>query len=209
MTMENTGNTETAHIYRPKAERQSERKQLFDILCQKSLISGEPITLTSGRISDYYFNTKPTMMDAHGSFLISTLMLDVIEGTPAKLAGGLEMGAVPIASALSAVSHAQKRPVDAFFIRKKAKDHGTKSLIEGLERGHSMQGKDVVVVEDVTTTGGSSIKAAQVLQEEGAIVHKVITIIDRQEGASQAFADAGFDFVALFGGNEFRSQGNS
>ncbi|MGH1349510.1 MAG: orotate phosphoribosyltransferase [Methyloligellaceae bacterium] len=202
--MTDTGRIETSHIFTPSAERASERQRLFDIICQKSLISGEPITLTSGRISDYYFNTKPTMMDAEGSYLIASLMLDIIKSTPATLAGGLEMGAVPIAASISAVSHAQKRPVDAFFIRKQAKEHGTKSLIEGLPRNQDMSGKDVVVVEDVTTTGGSSIRAAQALQENGATVHTVITIIDRQEGAAEAFKDAGLNFTALFGGIEFR-----
>ncbi len=203
--MTETGRIETSHIFAASSERAEDRKKLFDIICQKSLISGEPITLTSGRISDYYFNTKPTMMDAEGSYLIASLMLDIIQDTPATLAGGLEMGAVPIAASISAVSHAQKRPVDAFFIRKQAKEHGTQSLIEGLPRDTTMSGKNVVVVEDVTTTGGSSIRAAKALQDEGAIVHKVITIIDRQEGAAEAFAEAELNFVALFGGSEFRS----
>ncbi len=204
--MTDTARIEASHIFLPSTDRVEDRKRLFDIICQKSLISGEPITLTSGRISDYYFNTKPTMMDAEGSYLIASLMLDVIQKTPATLAGGLEMGAVPIAASISAVSHAQKRPVDAFFIRKQAKGHGTQSLIEGLPRNESMSGRDVVVVEDVTTTGGSSIRAAKALKDEGANVHLVVTIIDRQEGAAEAFEAAGLKFIALFGGNEFRSE---
>ena len=77
------------------------------------------------------------------------------------------MGAVPLASAVAAVSHAGKQPVNAFFVRKQAKEHGTQSLIEGLPNGDSLKGKRVVIVEDVTTTGGSAIKAAEAVRAEG------------------------------------------
>ena len=139
--------------------------------------------LASGRTSTYYFNMKPTMLDAEGSHLIATLILDAIKGLDADLIGGLEMGAVPLASAVAAVSHTGARPINAFFVRKQAKEHGTKSLIEGLPNGDSLKGKRVVVVEDVTTTGGSAIKAAEAVRGEGAEVVGVVTVIDRQEGA--------------------------
>ncbi len=196
---------ENAHIYLATEENKDKRQRLFDIIKARSYFTGEPITLTSGRISDYYFNTKPTMMDSEGSALIASLILDAIKDDDVDLVGGLEMGAVPLAASIASVSHMQGRPVSSFFVRKQAKGHGTNSLVEGLTKDDSMAGKKVVIVEDVTTTGGSAIKAAQTLKEEGATICQVITVIDRQEGAASAFANAGLSFTALFGGSEFRN----
>lgn len=173
------------------------RERLIAIIKERSFQSGKEITLASGRTSTYYFNMKPTMLDAEGSHLIATLILEAIDGLGADLVGGLEMGAVPIASAVAAVSQAKGKPVNAFFVRKQAKEHGTKSLIEGLPMGDSMKGKKVVVVEDVTTTGGSAIKAAEQLRAEGAEVVGVVTVVDRQEGAEDAFAAAGLKLTPI------------
>jgi orotate phosphoribosyltransferase len=173
------------------------RARLIEIIKTRSFQSGREVKLASGRTSTYYFNMKPTMLDAEGSHLIATLILDAIKGLNADLIGGLEMGAVPIASAVAAVSHTSSRPVNAFFVRKQAKEHGTKSLIEGLPTGDSLKGKRVVVVEDVTTTGGSAIKAAEAVRSEGAEVVGVVTVIDRQEGASEAFAAAKLKLTPL------------
>jgi orotate phosphoribosyltransferase len=174
---------------RPKAGADA-RARLIEIIKTRSFQSGREVKLASGRTSTYYFNMKPTMLDAEGAYLIATLILDAIKGLDADLIGGLEMGAVPIASAVAAVSHSGGRPVNAFFVRKQAKEHGTKSLIEGLPNGDSLKGKRVVVVEDVTTTGASAIKAAEAVRAEGAEVVGVVTVIDRQEGAAEAFAAA-------------------
>jgi orotate phosphoribosyltransferase len=148
---------------------------------------------------------KPTMLDAEGAHLIATLILDAIADMKADLIGGLEMGAVPLASAVAAVSHATPRPINAFFVRKQAKEHGTKSLIEGLPASDSLNGKRVVIVEDVTTTGGSAIKAAEAARSEGAEVVGVVTIIDREEGAAEAFAAAGLDLTPLLTLDDFKA----
>ena len=173
------------------------RGRLIEIIKTRSFQSGREVKLASGRTSTYYFNMKPTMLDAEGSHLIATLILEAISGLNADLIGGLEMGAVPIASAVAAVSHAGTRPINAFFVRKQAKEHGTRSLIEGLPSGDSLQGKRVVIVEDVTTTGASAIKAAEAVRAEGADVVGVVTVIDRQEGAAEAFAAAGLKLTAI------------
>ena len=89
------------------------------------------------------------------------------------------------------MSHAGGKPINAFFVRKQAKEHGTKSLIEGLPNGDSLKGKRVVIVEDVTTTGGSAIKAAEAVRAEGAEVVGVVTVIDRQEGAARSLRRGG------------------
>ncbi len=181
------------------------RARLIEIINTRSFQSGKEVTLASGKTSTYYFNMKPTMLDAEGAHLIATLILEAIDGLGAQLVGGLEMGAVPIASAVAAVSQTTGKPVNAFFVRKQAKDHGTKSLIEGLANGETMQGKKVVVVEDVTTTGGSAIKAAEALRAEGADVVGVVTIVDRQEGASEAFAAAGLKLTPILTLEDFKA----
>jgi len=180
------------------------RARLIEIIKSRSFQSGKEVKLASGRTSTYYFNMKPTMLDAEGSHAIATLILAAIADMDADLIGGLEMGAVPIAAAVAAVSHAGKQPVNAFFVRKQAKEHGTKSLVEGLPAGNSMLGKRIVIVEDVTTTGGSAIKAAEVLRAEGAEIVGVVTIVDREEGADAAFAAAGLKLTPLLTLSDFK-----
>jgi orotate phosphoribosyltransferase len=120
------------------------------------------------------------------------------------MVGGLEMGAVPIAAAVAAVSFAKGRPLPAFFVRKLAKEHGTQSLIEGLVKGETIKGKRVIIVEDVTTTGGSSLKAVEAVRSEGASVVRVITIVDRLEGAAETFAKGGITFSPILTVQDFR-----
>jgi orotate phosphoribosyltransferase len=177
---------------------EDERKaRLIAIIKQRSFQSGREVKLASGRTSTYYFNMKPTMLDAEGGHLVASLILDAIAGMRADLVGGLEMGAVPIAAAVAAVSHSTGTPVNAFFVRKQAKEHGTQSLIEGLPAGDTLRGKRVVIVEDVTTTGGSAIKAAETVRAAGAEVVGVVTVVDRQEGAGDAFAAARLTLTPL------------
>ncbi len=173
------------------------RDELRELIAARSFQQGPEMTLASGRTSTIYFNMKPTMLHPDGARLISLLMFNALSGEEVDLAGGLEMGAVPIASALAAVSSMTGRPIGAFFVRKQAKDHGTRSLIEGLTEDESMANKRVVVVEDVTTTGGSALKAVETLKSQGAHIVCLLTVVDRQEGASEACAAAGVPFKAL------------
>ena len=189
----------------PASEKDAALKaRLVEIIKERSFQSGREIKLASGRTSTYYFNMKPTMLDAEGAHVVATLILDAIAGLKPDLVGGLEMGAVPIASAVAAVSHGAGQPVGAFFVRKQAKDHGTQSLIEGLPAGESLKGKRVVIVEDVTTTGGSAVKAAETVRSEGAEVVGVVTIVDRLEGAGDAFAAAGLTLTPLLTLEDFK-----
>ncbi len=181
------------------------RARLIAIVKARSFQEGPEMKLASGKTSTFYFNMKPTMLDSEGAHLIATLILDQLDGVEADLIGGLEMGAVPIASAVTAVAHARGRKLPAFFVRKQAKEHGTKSLIEGLGRDETMSGKKVVIVEDVTTTGGSAIKAAEAISAAGAQIIRVITIVDRLDGAAEAFAAAGLDFRPLLTLKDFKA----
>ena len=181
------------------------RDRLIEIIKTRSFQSGKEVTLASGRTSTYYFNMKPTMLDAEGAHLIATLILDSIRDLDADLVGGLEMGAVPIATAVAAVSQTHGKPIAAFFVRKQPKDHGTRSLVEGLANGESLKGKKVVIVEDVTTTGGSAIKAAETVRSEGADVVGVVTVVDRQEGAADAFTTASLTLTPILTLADFKS----
>lgn len=183
----------------------AKRARLIEIVKARSFQEGPEMRLASGKLSTFYFNMKPTMLDSEGAHLIATLILDQLDGVDADLIGGLEMGAVPIAASVTAVAHARGRNLPAFFVRKQAKEHGTKSLIEGLGRDETMAGKRVVIVEDVTTTGGSAIKAAEAIRASGATIVRVITIVDRQDGADEAFKAADMDFQPLLTLANFRT----
>lgn len=186
------------------ADRAARRARLIELIKLRSFQEGPEFKLASGKTSTFYFNMKPTMLDSEGAYLVASLILDQLERTDADLIGGLEMGAVPIASSVAAVAFTEGRKLSAFFVRKQAKEHGTQSLVEGLAKGESMAGKKVVVVEDVTTTGGSALKAAEALKAAGAEIVRVITIVDRLDGAAETFAAAGIEFAPLLTLADFR-----
>lgn len=187
------------------AEPSPAKARLIEIVAARSFSTGPEMKLASGRVSNFYFNMKPTMLDPEGAWLIGTLILETLGGESADLIGGLEMGAVPIATAVAAVSHHHGKPLPAFFVRKQAKEHGTQSLIEGLPRGETVAGRRIVIVEDVTTTGGSAIKAAEAVTAAGSHVVRVVTVVDRLEGAADAFAAAGLPFSAILAASDFRA----
>ena len=179
------------------------RDRLIEIVREKSLSTGDEIKLASGKTSRFYFNTKPTMLDPEGAALISQLILERLADEPVDYVGGLEMGAVPLAACLAQASRDTARPLPAFFVRKKAKEHGAKLRVEGLPPGETLNGKHVVVLEDVTTTGGSSLQAIQQVRDEGGIVALAVTIVDRLEGAADTLADAGVTLAPLLTADDF------
>ncbi len=186
------------------ASPSASKTRLIEIIRDRSFSVGAEMKLASGRSSNFYFNMKPTMMHPEGAHLIAELVLEALTDDQVDLIGGLEMGAVPLATAVAAVSHAKGRPIRAFFVRKQAKEHGTQKLVEGLGPDETMEGQSVIVIEDVTTTGGSAIKAVEALKGEGANVLRVITIVDRQEGAVDSFAAAGIGFEAILQADAFK-----
>jgi orotate phosphoribosyltransferase len=182
--------------------KSASRARLHEIIRKRSFGRGE-ITLASGRKSDFYFNLKPTMMDPEGATLLAELTYEALKDDDYDYIGGLEMGAVPLAGAIAQISWIKGHPIAAFFVRKKPKEHGARLAIEGLARDESLRGKRIVVVEDVTTTGGSAMKAVESLREAGADVALVFTMVDREEGAAETFAQAGLPFRALYRASEF------
>jgi len=182
--------------------KSASRARLAEIIRKRSFGRGE-ITLASGRKSDFYFNLKPTMLDAEGATLLADLTYETLKDDKLDYIGGLEMGAVPLAGAIAQISWIKGHPIAAFFVRKKPKEHGARLAIEGLAKGESLRGKRVVIVEDVTTTGASAMQAVEAVRAEGAEVALVLTMIDREEGASETFAAAGLPFRALYSASEF------
>ncbi|MBI3701129.1 MAG: orotate phosphoribosyltransferase [Afipia sp.] len=178
------------------------RARLAKIIATRSFGRGE-ITLASGRKSDFYFNLKPTMLDPEGAALLAELSLDALKNDKVDYIGGLEMGAVPIAGAIAQLSWIKGHPIAAFFVRKKPKEHGARLAVEGLAKGETLKGKRIVIVEDVTTTGGSAIKAVDAVKDSGGEVVMVFTMVDRDEGAEEAFKEAGIAFRSLYKAGEF------
>lgn len=176
----------------------SKRNRLREIVRAKSYIQGD-VVLASGERSTYYFDMKPTMFDPEGADLLADLLMERIAGVACDLVGGLEMGAVPLISPINALSFRQGRPIAGFFVRKQPKGHGTKKRIEGVA---DVAGKAVVIVEDVTTTGGSAMKAVDELREAGATISLVISILDREQGAAALYKAAGIPFDSLFKASE-------
>ncbi|SLM32318.1 Orotate phosphoribosyltransferase [Desulfamplus magnetovallimortis] len=156
------------------------KKRLIDLLCSKSFQYSEKETfkLASGAMSKFYVNCKPVTLSPEGMYLVGNLVFESIKGFNVSGVGGLTFGADPIAVATSFVSYLQKSPVKAFSIRKEQKDHGMIKWVEG----DMAVGDKVVIIEDVVTTGGSTIKAVERARVQGLDVVHVITLVDRQEG---------------------------
>ncbi len=173
------------------------KEQLKPILVEMSYEERE-VTLASGRKSNFYFDGKQTTLHATGGLLVGKAFwaeVQQFEG-PIHGVGGLTLGADPIATATSIAAALEGVDVHAFIIRKEPKGHGTGQWLEG--RKNLPPGSRVVIVEDVTTTGGSSLKAVERAQEEGLEVLGIVTLVDREEGAREAIEGAGQKLRAVF-----------
>ncbi|QTA78187.1 Orotate phosphoribosyltransferase [Desulfonema limicola] len=156
------------------------KQELIKLLCEKSFkYSEEPIfKLVSGRMSQFYVNCKPTTLDSRGMFLAGHLVFEAVKDAGIHGIGGLTFGADPIAVAASFASGLKDVPIKAFSIRKTQKDHGIVKWIEG----DLMPGQKVAIIDDVATTGGSTIMAVERARSEGLEVVKAVILVDRQEG---------------------------
>ena len=170
------------------------RAELIALLRERSFRRGT-FTLASGRQSEFYVDARPTTMSARGLSLVGSLGLEAIRetGWQPQLVGGLTLGADPVAYAIAAASDRSPPRIDGFTVRKEAKGHGTGRQIEGpFEKGAR-----VVVVEDVITTGGSALRAIEVVRREGGQVVGLLAVVDREEGGLEALASSGCPVVAL------------
>ena len=159
------------------------KERLGEIILTRSFKYSEdpPFTLASGRKSNFYFNCKPTTLDPEGMNLIGAIIFDLLKDTDITAAGGLTLGADPIANALAVISYQKGKPIKSFIVRKDIKDHGTKNAIEG----NVGPGEKVAIIDDVITTGGSTITAIEQARKAGLIVEMVVTLIDREEGGRE------------------------
>ncbi|MEW6260307.1 MAG: orotate phosphoribosyltransferase [Thermodesulfobacteriota bacterium] len=165
-------------------DAQTMKTELIRLLCQKSFkMTDEPsFKLVSGRMSRYYVNCKPTTLSPRGMFLTGHLVFDAIRSEPVSAAGGLTFGADPIAMATAFVSELYHHPIQAFSIRKTQKDHGMIRWVEG----DIQPGERVAVLEDVVTTGGSTLQAIERARQSGLDVVVVVVLVDREEGGLEA-----------------------
>jgi orotate phosphoribosyltransferase len=184
------------------ANKLTSRARAFQLIKERSFFR-KKITLVSCRETDFYFDMKPTMFHPEGAALLAELLLHELQGVSVDYVGGLAVGAVPLVSPLGLESFRGGRPINGFFVRRDVKDHGTKRLVEGLKPGETLAGKSVVILEDVTTTGGSALTAVQAARDAGGTVVLVLSVVDRQEGAEAAFAEAGVPFRSIFIAAEF------
>ena len=177
------------------------KKRLLELLKEKALHL-EKRTLTSGRVSNYYIDGKQVTLDPEGTFLTARLFLDMLRNTKVDAVGGLTLGADPIAASMAAISYVEANPIKAFIVRKTPKKHGMQRYIEGPNLDSSSR---VAIVDDVVTTGGSILKAIEVVEKQGCKVVKVLAIVDRLEGAKENLAEKGYRLVSLFNRNDLLS----
>jgi orotate phosphoribosyltransferase len=182
----------------------SHREQLGNLLRAKSVVRGD-FTLSSGKKSNYYLDCKLTTLDPQGALLTGYCVLELVNemGVKPDAIGGLSMGADPLVTAAGVVSAIEKRPLPGFLVRKKAKEHGRQKQLEGME---NPRGKKVVIVDEVCTTGGSTEEAIDAAEREGCEVVAVISLVDREEGGSEALR-AKYNYRSIFTARELLAEG--
>ena len=170
------------------------KEELKKIILERSLKFGDFI-LASGKKASYYLDGKQTTLDAKGLTLVGEGILELLQadGKLPDAVGGMSIGADPITAAILTVAGMKGRELRGFLVRKESKGHGTNKFVEGPVKA----GDSVVVVEDVVTTGGSSLKAIERLEEAGIKVEGVIAIVDRMEGGAEAFQSRGYTLRSL------------
>jgi orotate phosphoribosyltransferase len=179
-------------------------ERLIEIIRIRSfMVRNKPFKLKSGAVSNLYFNMKPTMLDGEGSGLVGELMFRAIEKDLPYAVGGPAVGAVPLIPPLTNAAIRHHRYVEGFYVLDQAKDHGVTASIQGLMDGEDLKQRTVVVLEDVTTTGGSAMKAVNAVRAAGGHVTGVLSILDRDEGAANLFRNEGLAYTALTNKRQF------
>ena len=175
-----------------QASTESLKSKLLEILAKQSYKEGK-FTLVSGKESNFYLDGKQTSLDAEGGTIISILFLRMLKENIGAV-GGISVGADPLSSGVSQVGFLLGKKIHAFYVRKEPKKHGTSKWIEGPIK----IGSSVAILEDVVTTGGSSLKAIEKVTEFGCSVKQVLAVVDRNEGGRETFKQKGLDYNYLF-----------
>ncbi len=180
---------------RPLADALSTKKErLLEIIKEKSLLRDGRFKLAAGAVSPYYLDMKPTMFDPEGASLTAEIVYSILKNEhDVHAIGGLELGAVPIISVVCSLSWSE-RPIAGFVVRKEQKGHGTDKKIDG----NFASGSTVVLIEDVTTTGQSVMQAVRAVRENRGQIKKIITIVDRLEGATENLKKEGLELEPIF-----------
>lgn len=175
-----------------------EQNALKELVREKALQFGD-FTLVSGKKAKYYLDGKQVTLDAAGARLVGEGMLELLADSLPDAVGGMAIGADPITAAVLTVAGTRKLPLRGFMVRKQAKEHGLQRYIEGPVQ----PGDRVVIVEDVVTTGSSSLLAIERAESFGLVVQGVVAIIDRLEGGEEAFLEKGYSLKSLFTVRDF------
>ena len=180
------------------------KQELISLIYHKSFKYSEKpaFKLVSGRMSQFYVNCKPTTLSPRGMFLVGHLVFEAIKNLKPDGIGGLTFGADPMAMATAFVSELKATPMNAFSIRKTRKDHGIVRWIEG----DMTPGQQVVIIDDVVTTGGSTIQAIQRARSEGLEVVKAVILVDRQEGGLENVRKHVSDITAIITRDDLMAQ---
>jgi orotate phosphoribosyltransferase len=178
------------------------RTRLLTLFKQRAFSFGK-FVLASGKESTFYINSKQAIFHSEAVWLLGEVLWEMTKDLDIAAAGGLEVGAIPMATTLAQRYHQAGRALEGFFVRKQAKSHGSRQMVEGVLRA----GMRVAVLDDVLTTGGSVLQAITEIEKIGARVSAVICIVDRLEGARQAIAPR-YDFRPMFTIRDFGIEPN-
>ena len=175
------------------------KQRLFELIQKEAFKKGD-FLLSSGKNSNYYIDCRKVTLNPEGAYLSATAILSLLENEKIDAIGGPTIGADPIVGAIAALSHLNKKPSQTFLVRSKAKAHGTSQQIEGPALN---KGAQVVIIDDVATSGKSLINCIQALKEAGVSVKKAICLVDRNEGAAENLSKEGCELTSIFSINEF------
>jgi orotate phosphoribosyltransferase len=180
----------------------AQKRARFLEICRERSFERKRVVLASGRESDFFIDCKQTILTAEGHALSGELLFELLAELPAcDAVGGVELGGCPLASAVSLVSFQRGRPLPALYVRKERKDHGSAKLVEGDKS--LFPGIRVALLEDVITTGGSSLRAVEALKKVGANVVGIAALVDRLEGGAETIRQAGIPLVSLTNRRDF------
>ncbi len=188
---------DAANLPTEGALESADRDQLRRMLLERSMRFGE-FVLSSGITSNYYIDVRKTSLHPQGLQLISRLFWELLEPEGITAVGGLTMGADPLVAGLMLHSLQAGRPLDGFLVRRAPKDHGALGQVEGNLAGH----KRVAVLDDLITSGESALVAVEAVESYRAQVVRIVSVVDRNQGAAQVFQQRGYPFTPLFTVND-------
>jgi orotate phosphoribosyltransferase len=181
--------------------KSEERTELLAMLARESYFERQ-LTLSSGRASSYYVDCKRTLYLPRGAYLAGELVLELVKAAGVEQIGGMAAGALPVTDAVMAAAYRNGVDIRGFFVRKETKQHGLQQMVEGAFK----RGLKTAVIDDTITTGGSSLQAVTAMREAGGNVIAAIALVERGEGAVEAFARAGLKYSWVFTAEEVRAE---